>query len=186
MKIARGMEPFAYERALIIACGESKAKLHFAHQGFIDYLGSVVVPAPKFSDREGFFMSTARGMVFRAGAVYENQKEERHKQFIHELVGQVERHVADLGVTILYVFCPEHARGAIVGALEKRFRKLMLFTLRGYRVDEHPFALIHKIEHARNEAFDLLHQPCRAQEKKLLRREVVGPRSHKIRKKAHS
>lgn len=181
MKISQGMKSFAHERALIVACGDTKAKLHFAHQGFIDYLGSVIVPVSKFSDREGFFMSSGRGMVFRTGAVYENQKEHRHKQFVSELIEQLDRHVTDLQVTSIYLFCPDHGRNSLVDVLEKKFNKQMRFVLPEYHVDEHPFLLIKKIEQAKQEAFQVLHEPSGEQQKKLLKRKWPLPRWTKLR-----
>lgn len=182
MKIARGLEAFDHERALIVACGEWSAKLHFAHKGKIEYLGAVVVRAPKFSDREGFFMSSGRGLIFRTGSVREQQKEHRHQQFLHELMTQVERHAANLNTSTMYVICPEHTRPAVMRALEKHYAKQIRFVLPGCHVNDHPFTLIRRIEDARGEAFAVLHRPKREQEKKLLGRKVFGPRPVKLRK----
>lgn len=184
MKIAGEMNPFAHERALIIAMGVTKASVHFAHQGKIDYVGSVAVPSPTFSDREGFFLSTGRGLVLRSGSVYEDQKEWRQKRFMRELMTRLDKLTIDHEATSLYMFCPAHMRRAVVSELEKRFPKHLRFVLEGYHVDDHPFVLLDKIAAARAKAFEVLHRPRSETERSFLGRGAFAKRLSKLRKRS--
>lgn len=108
---------FKGDTALLVVMGSQRGLLYLASNGQIDIIGTVEQPEPRYSDREGHFMHTGRGMQFGSGSVYEENNIERVRRFFKTAAEEIHRIVRMYGVTHTYVFEPHYAKGAVTETL---------------------------------------------------------------------
>lgn len=151
MKISRNLPQFEGEKALIIVSGKQEARFFLAKDGIIEELESFQFEKPKYSDREGFFISRGKSGVYRSGAVYEFKKQ----RLVKELGNRLENGFADIikynKVDSIYLLSPEYLENYVKKAVPPDYKKKIKFLLKGDYSHFHPFDILNKIASQKKE-----------------------------------
>jgi len=146
MKISKTLPRFKGESLLLIVTGKQEAVFYIAKDGVIDKITSFEIKTPKYSDREGFFVTRGHGKVFASGSVYESTKEKVRQIFFKVLKRHVKEIRAQHNIEKGALFCPGYLINDIMEVFPVSFRKNITFSFRGNYCDQHPFLLLEKIK----------------------------------------
>jgi hypothetical protein len=151
MKISRDLPQFDGEKTLIVVAGKQEARFFLAKDGVIEESQSFQFEKPKYSDREGFFMSRGKSGVYRSGAVYEFKKQ----RLVKELGSRLKEGFADIAkynkIDKIYLLSPEHLENDVKKAIPPDYRKKIKFLLKGDYSHFHPFDILDKIASQKKE-----------------------------------
>ena len=89
MKIPHELPQFENQRALIVSLGTHAGKCFLAADGNLSEVLALVQEKPRYSDREGFFMTAGRGGVYQTGSVYEDKSDEEARRFIRRIAHEL-------------------------------------------------------------------------------------------------
>ncbi len=128
-----------------MAAGSRSAEIYSAHEGEIEKIDSIKMEVPTYSDKEGFFTRSGKGMTFGSGSVLEENKQELILKFVKELGEKVERSFQENSAENVYLFTPDHIKETILDNLSSEIRKEVVLTIEGNFVEEHPFDLLKMI-----------------------------------------
>lgn len=145
MKIKMQLPQFRNETALLLVTAKQHGVLYVAHDGALDEAASLEEPKARYSDHEGFFVSSGTGHT-ASGAVYEENKQEVIRKFAKKIVAEAERLVRERGVNSIYLFVPGYVEKEFIRDLPNALKGLVRHTFTGNHVDEHPFKLLEKIQ----------------------------------------
>jgi hypothetical protein len=145
MKIQMQLPQFSRETTLLIVTAKQHSVFYLAFNGVLDKVGGLEEPHEKYSDREGFFVSSGTGHT-ASGAVYEENKQEVIRKFAKKTVAEAERLVRERKVDAIYLFVPDYVASELKRDLPKSLKDLIRHTFSGNHVDEHPFKLLEKIQ----------------------------------------
>lgn len=150
MKISKNFPQFKNKTALFIVTGFHLAEMYKAKDGKIEKIGEFEVDYPKYSDRESFFERTGQGRVYGSGAVYEMEKDETRKRFLHELKKTEKSVISHLNITQIYIFSPVYIAHSVIETLPDTIRGKVKRVFIGNFTHEHPFNLLKKIKRQKN------------------------------------
>lgn len=117
MRILKNPLQFENKKVLIIAAGKQRARLYSVKDNEIREVDYIHIETPKYSDREGFFARSGRGMRMGSGAPYENKKQKVETDFIKELGEKLPKHLAKFDE--VYLFCPNYMHNMIEATFPK-------------------------------------------------------------------
>lgn len=176
MKIPQDLPQFVDKKVLIVSCGMQAANVYFASDGKITDLRSFRIKAPKYSDREGFFLHGGRLGLYGSGSVYEPKKLTMQKKFLVELLKNMKEIDAKHGFEELYLVASPRTMPEIKEYLPPRFSERLTWSLNGNYVNFGSLDLLRKIgeEQAKE----------KERHRREMRRTLDKPGSRKILKEA--
>jgi hypothetical protein len=142
MKIKKELPQFEEERVLVIAAGRQTAEIYLAASGVITRAASLRIPAPRYSDREGFFITSGRGQTYRSGSVYEVKKEKVGEEFHRILRQELAKIARNSPVDGVYLFVPGYVKNEIRRALPLPLKDKVRAVFEGNHVKKHPSDLL--------------------------------------------
>ncbi len=145
MKISKGLPQFT-KISLIIAAGSHSAEIYRAYEGEIEKIDSFRMENPTYSDKEGFFSRSGKGMNYGSGSVIETNKEEILGKFTKELASRIEKLFKENNAGSTYIFSPNYIKKSIRDSLSQKIKDCMVYTMEGNFVENHPFDLIKMIQ----------------------------------------
>jgi hypothetical protein len=149
MKISENFFQFP-KKSIIVISGSYSAEIYYAYDGSIDKIESFKIEAPSYSDREGFFTRSGRGMVYGSGSVNEENKKENIGKFLKELKDKIDNSIKDYSFDESYILTPKHIKNEIKKYLPEKLKQKSVKFIEGNFVEMHPFSFIKKIEKAIN------------------------------------
>ena len=96
MQITNQLYQFSDRKSLLLATGKQQARIYYCFDGTVEEIDFFKEPKPRYSDREGQFMRSGRGMVMGTGSVYEAQDDVATRYFLHHLAERVKEAVHEL------------------------------------------------------------------------------------------
>ena len=132
--------------SIIAVAGSRSAEIFRAHEGEIESIDSIKMELPTYSDKEGFFTRSGKGMTFGSGSVLEENKRDFLSKFVKELGQRVERALQESSAEEIHLFVPDHMKEMVLEAFSPEARKAVALTIEGNFVEDHPFDLIRMIK----------------------------------------
>jgi len=146
MKIKKGLSRFDKGAALILVTGNLYGRMIYAHEGELEEVSDFNEPKPVYSDREGYFLKSGRGIRYGSGSVYENKKKESVKRFFKKMAGELKEFLKDHNeVGKLYLFNPRATLDEAKRALPASARRLLVCSFGMNFTKKHPFEIVAKI-----------------------------------------
>ncbi len=145
MQISKELPQFS-KISLIVVAGSRSAEILRAHEGEIESVDSLKMELPTYSDKEGFFTRSGKGMTFGSGSVLEENKKDFLFKFTKELGQRVEKAFQENSVENIHLFVPDHMKEMVADALSAEARKAVALTIEGNFVEDHPFDLLRMIK----------------------------------------
>lgn len=137
MKISNALPQFAEEKALFAIVGRQVGTLHVAYKGLLTKVADIEVPTPVYSDREGFFARSGRGISLGGGSVYESKNLKVQEDFLKKLNEAVDEAMKENDIGAIYLFVPPQRTKETKGALSRPAQELVRQTFRG-NFSNHP------------------------------------------------
>lgn len=145
MKITRNLPQFENKNALLVVSGLHEAVFYIAKDGFLEKIGQFKLLNPKYSDKEGFFVSAGYGRVFETGSVLETDKIELRHKFLKEMDKILDDIVKRRGVTDIYIFSSDFLKNELTDLLPREDRKKIRLIFLGNYTHFHPFQILEMI-----------------------------------------
>ncbi|MEX0918130.1 MAG: hypothetical protein WDZ93_03165 [Candidatus Paceibacterota bacterium] len=123
MQIPYQLPQFNRQNVLMVVMGSQRGLLYLAADGMVDIIGTIEQPADRYSDREGHFLHSGRGMLLGSGSVYEDKNIERVRRFFQKAANEVYRVMRAYDVQHVYIFEPAYTKGAVTLALRPLARE---------------------------------------------------------------
>lgn len=147
MQVSRKLPQFSGRAALLIVAGKQVAEFYLAQDGQIRRLNSFQIATPKYSDREGFFITrNHQAGIMRSGAPYEAKEQKIRQDFLREFAQNLRLIEAGTGVDEIYLFSPAEV---LLAKLPKSLAGKVAGEFRGNFYGSHPFVLLQEIAKAR-------------------------------------
>lgn len=144
MKISNDLPQFIGERTLLIVTSKESAEFYLARDGKIMLVDSFDLPTPRYSGREGFFARRGRrGGV--SGAVREEDKIGRMKDFLRQLEKRTKKFLAKQEVAATYLYAPSYLMKQTKLELSQVIRQTHVMSFQGNYHNSHPFRLLEMI-----------------------------------------
>jgi hypothetical protein len=119
------------DNVLVIVATRQTAALHHLVGDRLEILARIDIPTPTYSDREGFFARSGRGMRLGSGSVYEFKKRHIQEEFLRQFRPAVADAVSKTGTRTIYLYAPAHRMQEIEDAFPYRTRRLISRRFRG-------------------------------------------------------
>jgi len=143
MKISRELPQFNDVETYIVVAGFQEAEFYRAFKGDIEKIYEFYIPAPKYSDREGFFEISGREF-YGSGSVYEAKKQKIRDEFCQDFVREIKR-LKLSSEKAVFIFAPKYFL-SFIGNEIRGLRKNLKYAFPGNYFRKHPFFLIQKIK----------------------------------------
>ncbi len=142
MKIPRNLPQFEADTTLIIVAGRQDAVFYKVARGIIDRLDVFKIPRPHYSDNEGDFRMSGKGVFISSGGVQEPKNEKIIKDFIHELKQRIKK-IKEC--ERIYIFAPSKTKNRIQSALPIVWQKRVVKIIAGNYYYHPPLSILKKI-----------------------------------------
>ncbi len=146
MKISQKLPQFENKKTLIVVASKQEGKFYLANQGTIKKLTYFKFSRPKYSDREGSFMTKGRTGVYGRGSVYELKKERIRIELIKRLQNKLKKILKSEKIDSIYIACPNHLKNRIKTAFPSSAKRKIELFIPGDYYHFHPFDLLKKVK----------------------------------------
>ncbi|MDZ7612034.1 MAG: hypothetical protein U5L10_04685 [Candidatus Moranbacteria bacterium] len=171
MQISKDLPQFNIKEALIIVSAKHGLELYRAYQGSVEKLESFEVENPRYSDKEGFFMSRGKNVgTIRAGTVGEIKDGDIKRDFFQKLKDFLKNHREQLeGCSEIYLFAPDTLITELKEEMPENIQKKIFMEFAANYHKSHPFKVLEKIDKALTKKIDAIKsKPQSEEEKKIL------------------
>ncbi len=142
MQISKELPQFS-KRSIIVAAGSRSAEIFRAHSGEIELVDGLKMEIPtSYSNKDGFFVRSGRGMTYGFGSVLEDKKKELLVKFTRDLGDKVEGAFQEWSAESLYLFVPGHMKEIIRERLSSEAKNSIALVIEGNFIGRHPFDLL--------------------------------------------
>ncbi len=146
MKISEKLPQFKNEKALLMSFGKQEGVFYLADNGNLKKLKSFSFSKPKYSDREGFFVTRGKAGTYEQGAVYEPKKERVITQLENKVEEETKNILDQETIDAVYLSCPEYLKNRIKKSLPSSAQKKIKTIVFGDYLHSHPFELLERIK----------------------------------------
>jgi hypothetical protein len=173
MQISQNLPQFNVRKVLILVSSGHGTEIYKAHQGKIEKIKEFQIENPRYSDREGFFMSRSKNIgTIRAGSVGEIDDQEVKKEFFQkwrELVKESEiKKIMDWSDDV-YLFSPGSLITELKEELPSRVKDKIAMEFQKNYCGKHPFEILEKIDQKLTEKIsEIKDKPKTKEEEKIL------------------
>lgn len=124
MTIPQELQSTVSEPALIVALSGHDGVWWKADNGTLTELNRIHTDNPRYSDREGHFKTASGGKTMRAGAVYEDNKQEVLHEHLVETEKSLRPDLAAMEWREAWIFAPAPIAGEVHKRLKPLFRRI--------------------------------------------------------------
>ncbi len=146
MKISKKLPQFKNKRTLIVITGKQEGKFYLAYKGIIEKLTYFKFTKPKYSDREGHFVTKGGAGKYKTGSVYEPKKEKLRIELIKRLQEKLKTILKRRKIDSIYIACPEYLKNRIKDAFPSSASKKIDLVIFGDYCHSHVYKLLEKIK----------------------------------------
>lgn len=146
MEIPNGMHRSEGERALFVVAAKQTGKLYYLAGSKLVEIAAVDVPTPRYSDREGQFVSRGNMGTYHTGAAYEPKDQESKKKFLKEITRKIKEVTEKRKIDAVYMFVPNYSVKELRDMLPSPAADKLRFTFLGNYVKLAPLELLRKID----------------------------------------
>ncbi len=146
MKIPKRLSNFKNKKSLILNVSDYGARFYHIYDDQILELKPFRLKKPKYSDKEGFFISRGSAGIYKSGSVYEPKKQKIKDELIGKLVKGLKDILTKNITDEIYLICPEHLKNEIKNNLPAKAKKKINVTIcKNYHFDSY-LKLLEKID----------------------------------------
>lgn len=145
MKISKKLPQFEGEKVLILVSGNNRAEFYLISDNHINMVDDLRIKDEHYSDKEGFFVRSGLGRIFKTGAVREPVDKDIMSEFIRKVTENIKKFLYFDEVDRMYIFGPEYLKNFLKDAVPKSYKKKLIHFFSGNLTNHHPFELLKKI-----------------------------------------
>lgn len=157
------------KKTLIIVASKQTAQFYLAYKDKINEIDYLKIETPVYSDREGFFERSGKGMLYGSGSVYESKDIETRNKFARALANSIKEKIEKQEIASIYLFSPEYMKNEINSHISPEIKKKLICELYGNYSKISPFKLLKMIKGKQNKLKEFkMIRPIKEEAKKIL------------------
>ncbi|MFO7807266.1 MAG: hypothetical protein R6V40_02470 [Candidatus Moraniibacteriota bacterium] len=173
MQISQELPQFNVRNSLILISAKHGLEIYKAHQGHIEKLKEFRIENPRYSDREGFFMSRSKNVgTIRTGSVGEISDEDIKRDFFQKWKGLIKENdfkEITKEVDDVYLFSPGNLITEFKDEMPSEVANKIAMEFQKNYLGAHPFKILEKIDQKLTEKIsEIKDVPRTEEEKKIL------------------
>lgn len=146
IKVSKDFDSLSKQNALIICSGVKNGNLFVIADGEVIMQETITIPKPEFSDRKTLSMRSGRGQTLGYSSVYRTLDGWEKSQYLKELHSKMKSMLERDNYEAIYLFAPNQMITEIKRRIPGSEIDKIVIELRGNYTNEHPFALLKRID----------------------------------------